>query len=771
MEINKLRIIAGISLALLLCSSVYTQTFVVEGTVRDLYTKKGIPSVNITVSGSQKGATTDSNGSYRIDGLKRGIYVVAFSHIAYAKAYRKINLEKYSTLSLSVSLEEQAIQFDPIEITPGVIEMSTEEASSSTVTNQEILSSATVFSKDVYRSLQVVPGVSNSEWSSKPYIKGGNPDETAVIIDNLEIYEPFHLEEIDGPYSVISSDLVKDMKLITGGFAPKYSDKMSGILKINTIDRIDEDSIKASVDFSSAGVSVNQRINDKTNVFFSGRRSYIFLLEKASNSNFPTVVYDLWSKVDYKLDAANRLTLNFMLLNDNIKYNKDSTFIRREFFNSSKLNYYSWVNWHRVVNTRRFYMTTAGFQSLYKNADFAFDGSFTADNVDQRSTKVVSLKHDQYWKIFPDHTLEFGAEFNQFFADYNYREFRLNPTETTDFAVTTDIVLVDQKFDGRTAAGYVQDTYAYSDRLSFMTGLRLSYQSYSADPQLAPRAAVSFEATDNLNLKLAYGWYYQPDNFFKMKAYDNQYRLNRTPEKSIHYVASAAYSPHDNIGLTADLFYKDYRRLNDDYNFDFSNRIEGVGIIDKNYNTRSGYATGFDLSMRQRYGTLNLLTVGYSFSVSRIRDDRNIETPRDLDRTHSLVINNIHNFPNSITFSSVFRIRSGDPYTPSAVQILGDSTVADSRIFYVTRRKNSGRLPLFHSLDLRLEKRWNLNHVYLVTYASVINALDHDNIRQKSWNRQIENGKLVAFTQENQLYFPRFYTLGISLEFSVPRSR
>jgi hypothetical protein len=730
-----------------------------------------MPSVNVYIHELQRGTITDSAGYFRIENLKKGIYTLAFTRIGYQKVTRKISFEKNQNVKLNVKLEEQAIVFEAVEVTPGVIELTSEEGSSSTVTNQEILSAPSVFSKDIYRSLQTVPGVSNSEWSSKPHIKGGNPDETAVIIDNLEIYEPFHLEEIDGPYSVISSDLVKEMKLITGGFAPKYGDKMSGILKINTIDRVDDDSIKASIDFSNASASLNQRISDRVNVFFSGRRSYIYLLEQASDNNFPTTVYDIWSKVDYKMDAQNRLTLNFMFLKDEISYKQDSTYLRREFFKSYKMNYYVWLNWNKINGDNRYSNTTLGFQNLDKHADFSFDGSFTDDNSDRRSTQIATLKHDRYWKIASDHTLEFGADVNAFMNDYFYREFRVNPTETTPYAISTDVVYVNTDFTGYTAAGYFQDTYRFSDKINFLLGIRVTGQSYTDRPQFAPRAALSYAYSDKLNFKWAYGWYYQPDNFQKMKTYDNQYELFTKPEKSIHYVMSAAYAPNSDAGFTVDLYYKDYPRLNDDYNFDFSNRIEGVGIVDKPYYTTSGYATGLDLFFKKRYGRSNLMSVGYSFAVSRIRDYLDRVSARDLERTHSFTVNNIYNFKHGLTVSALFRLRTGDPYTPSRVQILGDSSVTDSRVYYVTKKKNSSRLPLFHSLDVKLEKRWRVGHMNIVTYAGVINAYDHDNVRQRAWKRQVENGKVISYTQSDQLYFPRVYTLGLSLEFSIPRSR
>jgi hypothetical protein len=220
--------------------------------------------------------------------------------------------------------------------------------------------------------------------------------------------------------------------------------------------------------------------------------------------------------------------------------------------------------------------------------------------------------------------------------------------------------------------------------------------------------------------------------------------------------------------MTLDVYLKDYRRLNDDFRFDFFNRIEGVGIVDKPFHTRNGYAAGLDLFMRKRYLKNNLFSVAYSLSYSRINDYLGETTPRDLDRTFSVTLNNIWNFKNNVTFSTIWRYHTGDPFTSSIVRLVGDSTVENSRVFYITETKNGRRLPAFHSLDLKLEKKWILDSWFIITYINVINALDHKNIRQYAWKRVIENDRLVGFTRDEQTFFPRFISAGFTLEFDIP---
>ncbi len=743
-----------------------SKTFVLDGRVVDKFSKERLDEINVQIQGTNTGDVSDSNGYYRIEQIKSGTYTIVYSRIGYKTAYRRVSFAK--DIYLTVELEETSLIFEPIEITPGVVDMTSEGGATASVGTQEIESSASIFAKDVYRSLQVLPGVSNSEWSSKPYIKGGNPDETAILIDNYEILEPFHLEEIDGPFSVISADLVKDMRLITGGFAPKYSDKMSGILKVKTIDQVENDYIKGSIDFMNASLGLHQRIGNRITNYFSGRRSYTYFIERATDLSFPSTVYDIWNKMDYKIDPKNNVSVNFMFISDAVQYSQDTTFLRNEFFDSRKKNYYVWGNWRRSISEDQFFTTTAGFQNLSKSSDFSFDGSFTEDNRDRRQTLLTTVKQDHYLKWKGRHAFEFGGEINYFSSDYFYQEFRLNPTETTDIAVSTDILFVDTRFDGFFGAAYVQDTYEVSDRLSFLAGLRVSAQDYSSGFQIAPRTALSYELNEKLTAKVAYGWYYQPDAFQKMRTYQNQSRLDEHPEKSIHYVGSLIYEHDDDAQATLDLYFKDYRRLRDDFRFDFFNRIEGVGIVDKPFNTTRGYSAGADLFMRKRYGKGSLFSLSYSLSFSRITDYLGETTPRDLDRTFSITANNILNFPRHITLSTIWRYHTGDPYTYSIVRLAGDSTVENSRVFYLTETKNKRRLPAFHSLDLRLDKKWIMDSWNIVTYLNVINALNKKNVRQFAWKRRIEDDRLIGFTRDEQVFFPRFLSVGMTVEFDIP---
>jgi hypothetical protein len=98
--------------------------------------------------------------------------------------------------------------------------------------------------------------------------------------------------------------------------------------------------------------------------------------------------------------------------------------------------------------------------------------------------------------------------------------------------------------------------------------------------------------------------------------------------------------------------------------------------------------------------------------------------------------------------SGKFRLATGVPTTPYL-----NNGIRDFREY------NAGeRLPLFHSLDLRVERRWMFSATNLIAYIDIQNIYARKNVSGVRWNPR----KQVAEYSESLGVLP---TIGISLEF------
>jgi len=83
--------------------------------------------------------------------------------------------------------------------------------------NIKILPGAT---EDVLRSIKVFSGVSSpNDFTSQLVIRGSGPDQNLIIMDDVEIFNPYRLYRL---VSMFNPETLHDITLITGGFPSKY---------------------------------------------------------------------------------------------------------------------------------------------------------------------------------------------------------------------------------------------------------------------------------------------------------------------------------------------------------------------------------------------------------------------------------------------------------------------------------------------------------------------------------------------------------------------
>ncbi|MGH7456598.1 MAG: TonB-dependent receptor plug domain-containing protein, partial [bacterium] len=357
-------------------------------------------------------------------------------------------------------------------------------------------------------------------------------------------------------------------------------------------------------------------------------------------------------------------------------------YFKPEYLESFRKNAYGWVNWNWLANQRFSSMNTLGFQRLSKSAEFLLDMNPFDEtrrlNHDDHHSDILTFRQQNLWRLSEAHLLEFGMEANRFHGKYFYDEIRFDRLRIPQGGAIFDTLYLNTKISGHTLSGYLQDTWTISKRLDFLLGFRVSEQSFASMPQFAPRSALKISFSDHLNLKLAYGWYYQPDNFYKLKTYLGETKLASEPEKCIHYVGGLSFAQENPTGVALtfdfDAYFKDYVRLNDDFQFDIHDRHGDAGVIDIPFNARRGVSKGADFFIRGEFANDNLLSLAYSFSQNRVTDHLGRIVPRNFDRTHSINVNSVFKLTRALTISALWRFHSGNPFTPATIQVFGDST-------------------------------------------------------------------------------------------------
>jgi hypothetical protein len=85
--------------------------------------------------------------------------------------------------------------------------------------------------RDIFRALQLLPGVANNETSSGLAVRGGTPDQNLVSYDGFTVYSVDHLF---GYFSAFNMDAVEAAALSKGSSEARHGGRLSSLTEIRS---------------------------------------------------------------------------------------------------------------------------------------------------------------------------------------------------------------------------------------------------------------------------------------------------------------------------------------------------------------------------------------------------------------------------------------------------------------------------------------------------------------------------------------------------------
>ena len=206
--------------------------FTLKGIIKDKDSGETLPFANVIVKGTNKGASTNVDGYFTIFNVPSDTSVLVIQYIGYRTKYFRLHPEMNKS-NLVVEISNMTNQLSEIIV---VSEAEEQTMNASTGVSQISVSPMQLNylpsfgEKDIFRSLQLLPGISGSnESSSGLYVRGGTPDQNLVLFDGMTVY---NVDHFFGFFSAFNADAVKDVQLFKGAFPAKYGGRLSGVVDL-----------------------------------------------------------------------------------------------------------------------------------------------------------------------------------------------------------------------------------------------------------------------------------------------------------------------------------------------------------------------------------------------------------------------------------------------------------------------------------------------------------------------------------------------------------
>jgi len=578
---------------------------------------------------------------------------------------------------------------------------------------------------DVLKMVENLPGIGRSALGAGYLVVFGSPPFDSQVLLNQQ---PFVLlYHFGGLYSVIHPDFIQKIDFVPAGFDASYGRATAGIVNV-TLKEEPLTGIHGAVDVNMihAGVMIGGPYSKDGDIQVAFRRSYIDgilkLIDFGEDRQLTTAprYYDYQLKWQHRLGERDRFMIFINGTDDAVALiNKKAEGHEPKFAGNLGMSLFGHnflLQWKRHQSAA--ITNLLSLQLGYMGVEVDVFKQITAE----LKTIPVAIREEFNWQAHQKVKVNTGLDLRLDVQRYDITSPNMDRPGMVGVPLSSRAVLHTKgEFFMGQIGPFMSVTWDATPWWTIVPSVRAdvfvgTWQSWSIDPRLSNRFEV---LKDKLALKLAGGLYRQPPPIY---AYIPDFgNPDLGPEAAAHLLGGAEYTPIDGLTLSVNGFYK--------WLF---NRVEFSDDRTERYNNKGfGRAFGADFLLRlvpgsKIAGGKLFGWIAYTYTVSQIWDFKSkAYRSSDFEQNHLLNILASYELPRHWSIGLRFRLASGNPYTPA------DGSVYDADLDrYVAIPNaaiNSKRLPLFHQLDLRVDKEWVFNQWKLGLYLEIQNVYFRNN--------------------------------------------
>jgi hypothetical protein len=732
-----------------------------RGRVYDAATNEPLIGASVIVLGTALGAAADVNGEFTVRNLPPGSYRVQASTIGYKPVIQTdVVVATGRQNQLDFALQPSSIEVDQVVVEADYFSRSADAPVSTQSLSYEEIRRAPGGQEDVVRAISVLPGVVQvSAGRNDLIVRGGAASENLYVVDNLEVPNINHFGTqgaTGGPLSFINLDFVRDVTFSTGGFGARFGDKLSSVMTVSLRDgRDDRLGGKATIAATQFGLNLEGPLSDRGSFLFSARRSYLDFIFRAAGFGFVPEYWDFLGKASVKLDARNSLSFLAIGALDDVRFfndDEDQRYSNARILGNSQKQYVSNLTWRHLVEKGFF---TVSLGRTFTRYDFLQTDSLVRPIFSSASDEgVTSLRADAV--LLPAHAVELSAgvqgKLVQVKGDLASGANPFRPT-AQPYSARWDTTALKW-------SAYGQASVLFVKRLTLTAGARVDYFGAIDNPlSFSPRASLSLPVSAHTIITLSGGTYNQSPSLIWIVSNPSNARLDHL--RVTQMVLGIERLLRADTRLRIEGYVKKYSKypasLAQPY-LVLSNTGAGYGGAEEGFSSfgvdplvsrGNGLSQGVELLLQKRLSDIpcyGIASVTYSRTTFTALD--NVERPGAYDQRLILNLSGGYKLDRRWEFSLKFRFGTGTPTTPFLPDGQPDYT-----------RANSERLPVFHTLDLRVDRRWDFSRWNLITYIDVQNVYNRKNVQAYRWDYR--NMRAESATSSIGI----LPTIGISAEF------
>jgi len=734
-----------------------------------------LAGVTIGVMGTEGEAAPSDDGSFAIYGLAPGEYIVQAESASFLpQRIERVRVREDEVTWVRFQLVPASVFLSEIVVTPSHFKILQEQPESRQFLSREEVDQMPHVADDLYRAVKRLPGATGSDFSATFNIRGGVDDEVLVLLDGLELYEPFHLKDFQNMFSTVDAEAVAGVDFLTGGFPAEYGDRMSGVMDIAVETPAGPSSTSLALSTLNGRFMSQGTFNSARGQWLvSGRGWYpdaVLELVGATSGELLSDYYDVLGKVQHSVGSHSTLSANLLLGWDDLGF-ATADLEQAEEVRASYRSHHLWLNMKTRWSDSLFSQTVLSGGQLKRqrngsNVD-ADSGSYRVD--DDRAFEFFGLKQDWTLELGDRQVLKWGFDVKHHEASYDY-------TSTSSVTVPMvglgqeppeqEVVIIDLEPAGESYGMYLANRIRLSERLVAEVGLRWDRQFWIEDDQTSPRFNLMYTAGAHTTLRAAWGLFHQSQRLNELQVEDGVSDFFPA-QLAEQWLIGVEHVFPGGLLARAEAHWKEYDELRPRYENPF-NPIElfpESGLDRVRVAPDRGRARGLELLLKRGAGS-GAVAWWISYALSRAEDpiDGGI-VPRSWDQRHTAGLGLNLSLPRGWNVNLAGIYHTGWPTTPATGELM-EGEEGQLEPVLVIGERNSVRYPDYLRLDLRASKVFTTRHGEISLIFEAINLTNRKNVCCiEDFELVVEDDGTVLVVPEEGSWPPIIPSIGVRWRF------
>lgn len=561
---------------------------------------------------------------------------------------------------------------------------------------------------DVSRVVEWLPGLAAADNSAAFHARGADTRDASLVLDGLELYEPFHLFDFQSPFSFVNEDIVEQVDFLGGSFTVDRGDRHGAFVELTTDLPAEPARSRVEVGTLNARATYARSFGDRT-LLVSGRAWYpqaaTDTIEFGEDGFDPTFA-DVYAKFTAAVSPRTLLSAHALFAADRVSFRETGG---NETVDSSARSVHLWLRarqaWSAacssdlVVSLGRWKRERSGI-SEPNDEPLAVD--------DRRTVDFLGLTEEVAWTLSSVHVLRAGFGARPMDAGYTYER----GVPGSESVLTLDP-------SGTSWSGWLSHRAAWSEHVATETGLRFDRQSYTSEDQLSPRTSWIWRPRERTEVRVGIGRFFQSQRIYELQVEDDEtafHAAERSRQADLTIVQRSAHGYQVRID--------GYARRLERVQPRWENLFNPIELFPETETDRvlvapsSASMRGVELLFQGPPGGALQWWASYAWSSAEDEIDGE-HVPRSWDQTHAGKALLSVRLPRGFRVSAAAQVRTGWPTTPvTAVAV--DEPIPGPR--------NSARLPNYARLDVKVSSEITFEHRGRLRFElEVLNVTDRRN--------------------------------------------